>query len=90
MSERGKTVRQFKAQSWYDIKGRGRVAGVINDEEFAKDSNHLIGELVSIDDEVYRVRGVEAYALATIRRGAPIGLLVEPVPMDHASDAVRS
>jgi len=59
------------------VKGRGLVFGVRNDEEFAKDSQHMIGEVVAIDGETYKVRGVEAFALGTIRRGSPLGLWVE-------------
>ena len=75
-------MRQFSAESWFDIKGRGRVATVANDERFAKDSRHLIGEVVSIDGVMYKVRGVEANALAEIRVGSMIGLLVEPFTAD--------
>jgi len=75
-------MRKFNAEGWYEIKERGLVVSVVNDEEFAKDSSHLIGEIVRIDGVEYKVKGVEAHALATIRKGAPIGLLVERLPSD--------
>jgi len=71
-------VRSYSAIDWYEIKGRGKVASVINDQEFERDTRHLWGEEVLIDGLPYIVRGVESYALQTIRVGAPIGLLVEP------------
>jgi hypothetical protein len=70
-------MRKFDAEGWYEITGRGLVVSVRNDEDFAKDSTHLIGEIVRIDGVEYKVKGVEAFALATIRKGSPIGLLVE-------------
>jgi len=77
-------MREFKSENWYDIKGYGRVAGVLNDEEYARDSGHMIGEIVSIDGQTYKVRGVESHALGTIRKGALIGLWVEPFANDAA------
>lgn len=74
-------MRSYHANDWFDIKGRGRVAEVRNDEEFQRDKGHLIGEVVEIDGKQYKVLGVESYALATIRKGSPIGLLVEPVTL---------
>lgn len=71
-------MRKFTAEGWFDITGRGRVASVRNDEDFDRDTKHLIGERVEIDGAVYEVLGVESYALQTIRKGMPIGLLVKP------------
>ena len=79
-------MRQFKAEDWYDIKGRGRVASVLNDEEYERDTRHLFGEVVSIDGQTYRVLGVESYAIQTIRKGMPIGLWVEPFTIDATGD----
>lgn len=72
-------MRRYQALDWFDIKGRGRVASVSNDEAFERDAAHLIGEVVEIDGAQYKVLGVESWALQTIRKGAPIGLLVERI-----------
>ena len=69
-------VREFKADDWWHIKGRGDVASVRNDEEYENGCRHLIGEKVSIDGHVYTVKGVEAPCIQTIRKGVVIGLLV--------------
>jgi hypothetical protein len=70
-------MRKFKARGWYDMKS-GLVASVFNDEDYERDTKHLIGEIVSIDGQTYKVRGVESDAIQTIRTGMPIGLWVEP------------
>lgn len=44
----------------------------------------LLQQLVMIDDVVYRVRGVESYALYDVT-GLPFGLLVEDVRMDEGA-----
>jgi hypothetical protein len=70
-------VRSYTATGWFHIKGRGDVAAVVNDEEFQRDTQHLIGERVMIDGNVYTVVGVETFCLEWIREGAPISLLVK-------------
>lgn len=82
-------MRQFKAQSWFHIKGRGHVVSVINDEDFEKDSHHLLGEQVSIDGVIYTVKGVEAYCLQTVRKGASIGLLVVDTDDNYAEECTE-
>lgn len=69
---------KFHAEDWYDIKDRGRVAAVRNPERFKRDECPYIGQDADIDGVVYRILGVESFALGEIREGAPIGLLVAP------------
>lgn len=80
-------MREFHVEEWFHIKGRGDVAAVRNDEEFERDTGHLIGEKVMLDGVVYTVKGVESHAITPIRKGAPIALLIaEPRRIEVHAD----
>ncbi len=70
---------EFNAIEHLDIKGRGHVITVHNDRDYDRNKpSHLIGNTVLIDGSEYLVKGVESWALQTIHKGVPIGLLVIP------------
>lgn len=69
---------EFTAINHFDIKGRGHVIVVENDKDRQRDNCGLIGETVLIDAVDYKIMGVESYAVAKIRKGQEIGLLVQP------------
>lgn len=73
--------RSFHAIAWIEIKGRGRLAQVDCPFDWNKEdpSQNMIGDEVLIDGKLYRVKGIESWAVTHISRGAPIGLLVEEV-----------
>lgn len=60
-----------------DQKHGRLVFTVVADEEMPRDS--LVDEEVLIDGKKYKVLCVESYALDSIRKGHPIGLLVKEV-----------
>ncbi len=68
---------KYKSLSSYNIKNIGLTFVVANDKERPRDNNDLLGSLVNIDDEDYRVYGVESFLLPTIHVGDRIGILVE-------------
>lgn len=67
----------FASRGWYRIRGRGWAAVVVARENMARDA--LVGNVVTIDGEEMVVTGVESYALASIRGGDEISLLVKPL-----------
>lgn len=71
-----KTKLNFKADDWYYIQGRGHVCVTKMPETF---TNQLTGEYVNIDNQEYKVLGVETYAIAnqTLYKGRLVGLLIE-------------
>ena len=75
---------------WFHIAGRGDVASVSNDEDYENDRGYLVGEQVLIDGVIYTVKGVEAWALRIIVKGAPIGLLVKEPRQISTDDASAS
>lgn len=69
----------FENAERFDIAGRGPVFSVENPAE-CKDFKHLINTEVSINGELWLVRGVEYRTHGGPQRaGAPIGLLVSKV-----------
>ena len=68
-------MRKYKSLGYRDIS-RGRVFAVKNDEDFVRDSKHMIGENIRIDKDGYTVKSIESYALPIIRKGVIIGILV--------------
>lgn len=79
-------MRSFKVLDWFHIKDRGDVASVLNDADYENNTGHLIDERVLLDGVPYTVKGVEAWALQTIRKGALIGLLVAETRADAATE----
>lgn len=72
--------RSFTAIEWYRIKGRGKVATIANLPKDEYDPDNFRGQKVCIDGRLYRVHGVESFAVvrskSTPYRGK-FGLLVE-------------
>jgi len=66
----------YKSIESFEIKNRGKVFMVINDKDRFKSDNDLIGCEVIIDGVIYRVKGIESFAIENIKKGNPIGLLV--------------
>jgi len=73
-------VVEFASKGKYQIDGRG-VVYVVTCPEYVPDRsrNPWRGQIVLIDGRKCTVIGVESYALKHIKKGAPIGLLVEEV-----------
>lgn len=70
----------FTSEDWYTVKGRGRVAAVESPVDFENGKSPFLGKIVIIDGTYFKVIGVESYAIHIIRKGTPIGLMVEEVP----------
>ena len=70
-------MEKFTSIDSYIIPNRGTVLVVINDQDRLKDNSGLLNKLVEIDSQFYLVRGVEYFAVKTIPKGKPMGLLVE-------------
>lgn len=73
-------MEKLTSKAKYEIKGRGTVFAVESPQEYPRDKCPLIGQHVEIDGTQYLVKGVESFALGTIRKGAEIGLLVDSPP----------
>lgn len=76
---------QFSAKDWLYIKGRGPLAVVDWPSMEGRPKDAYIGMLnrdIIIDSERYYLRGVESFAIPTVK--SPVGLLVrlyeEPCP----------
>ena len=67
---------EYKSLDKYEIKGRGTVYIVENELERGRSNNDLINSEVIIDGVKHKVKGVESFAIPTIRKGDTIGLLV--------------
>lgn len=67
----------FRNAEWFHIEGRGDVASVRLDRDCLKDELLATFKHVVIDGKNYEVKGVESWALQTIREGQMIGLLVD-------------
>ena len=69
----------FTNAEWFHIKGHGDVASVRSAERIQKvgdwQKEHFSEAM--IDGVVYKIKGVESYAIDHISIGHPIGLLVE-------------
>lgn len=74
-------MRQFKELERFQLQ-RGTVIMVAldRDEEKAGLHTRLQAEGVTIDGTPVKVRDVESWALATLRKGTAIGLLIEQEP----------
>lgn len=71
---------EFKSLNEFHIKGRGKVFSVSNDRDRDfNDFSDIIGEKVKIDGKIYYACGVEKYAIPTISKGLPIGILVKEI-----------
>lgn len=58
-------MREFTSSDSFIIKGRGRVY-IITGNQFPEEfwnPNQLVGELIKINGQEYKVRGVEAYKI---------------------------
>lgn len=71
------SIPTFTNAEWFQLKGRGDVASVSIDRDCRKDQLLETFKRVVIDGKEYDVKDVESWALETIRKGQPIGLLVE-------------
>lgn len=75
----------FVARNWYEITGRGTLAGVELDREDDGSFSHLSGQTVRIDGKLYRCTGVERYLhTPPFRKGEAVSLMVKPIenPVD--------
>lgn len=79
-------MRSFVAERHFEIKGRGRLwCGPCpfrwnKDDGLAAWEGRWSIEHPDLDPSVpYKVTAVESYALQIIRKGAEVGLLIEPV-----------
>lgn len=69
---------RLKAIEWFNISGRGKVA-VINMDDFPYGRKLSVGDLVNIDDKLYRCNGIE---LSSGLNGIPSkfqGILVKDI-----------
>lgn len=70
----------FVSESKYEIKGRGTVFVVDlqanNVSPYRKEWKNILGSDVAIDGEVYKVKGIEAFATAMDVPHSKVGLLV--------------
>jgi hypothetical protein len=55
-----KAAAEFQAIDWFDIKGRGRVA-LCKWPEDGPAMKDVMGQVVRIDGELYRVQGIETF-----------------------------
>lgn len=82
-------MKTFTNAEWFHIKGRGDVACVRSDAHIDKtgdwQSEHFSEAM--IDGVIYKIKGVESYAIAWISKGHPIGLLVQGGRRDAGGDA---
>lgn len=69
-------MKEYKSIDSFEIKEHGTVFMVMNDEDRTRDNNDLINTEVIINDVVYKVKGVDSFAIKNIKKGNPIGLLV--------------
>lgn len=69
----------FTNAEWFHIKDRGDVASVRSEERIEKVGNWQAEHFseAMIDGVVYKIKGVESYAIDHISIGHPVGLLVE-------------
>jgi hypothetical protein len=72
-------IPSFVSTGWFRVRGKGWVAQTTSDRERPRDNgSELTGELVSIDGEIFRCKGVERHPVyRPIAKGENIGLLVE-------------
>lgn len=72
-------MEQFTSEDKFEIAGRGTAYAVRLPETMdnEKIGERYIGKQVMIDGKVFTVKGVEAWAIPTLRAGAPISFLVE-------------
>ncbi len=72
-------MKTFTNAEWFNIKDRGDVASVRSDEHIDKLDNWQAEHFseAMIDGVIYKIKGVESYAITWISKGHPIGLLVE-------------
>ena len=71
--------RSFSADDWVYIPGRGWAAITQCPEYWDKNlppNGWGLGDEVLIDGRLYTVRGIESYAMPSLSKGTPIGLLV--------------
>lgn len=71
-------VKSFISNKYYEIDGRGKAYIVMNDADHERSElgKTLIGKYVEINGEIFKVRGVESFAVPMIRKGQYISLLV--------------
>lgn len=70
-------VATYMSKDKFHLADRGTVYCVENDRA-CNSFSWLIDHHVSIDGTIYKVKGVESFAIPHKRKGMPIGILVYP------------
>lgn len=72
---------EYESITSFNIEKWGKVVLVYCDKDRDRtELANLVGTDVLIDGLEHTIKGVESYALPTIRKGTPIGLLIDEGP----------
>jgi hypothetical protein len=83
-------MREFTSLTKYSVRGETVFAVALDrDSERAMLFHELKTEGVMIDGREYELLGVESFAIPTLRKGSPIGLMVRPAAQPTQTQDTR-
>lgn len=75
-TNQGGQVIEFHDVESFKMPGGGLIFSVFNPIECERNNNTIFGAVVRINGLLYHVKGIESFAVSTLRVGTPLGLLV--------------